>query len=184
MRVLAATVRRPQQCQHQRVAAPARVRQRAAVSVLLSTPAALTCLPIIVLPQQKRPAAIQTAMQQPRGQSADARLGDAAAVLVKALGALPVDAERAGPAGGQRAAVLHTAHEARDHDTALGRRLLVAARPRAVVRGSPMHRVARGARVLQGDRARGAVGVSLHPWVCVIHSEQAVHLRQSMILTV
>ena len=105
-----------------------------------------------------------------------AHLRDAVAMLVQAFGALPVDAECAGPAGGERAAVLDAAHEARHHHAALRGGFLFAARPRAVVGRAAVHWVARGARVLQGDGARGAVRIALHPRIRMVNPEQAVHL--------
>jgi hypothetical protein len=56
------------------------------------------------------------------------------AVLVLAARALPVDAQRAGPAGRERPPVLHAAHEPRDDHrarvaAALGALLAAGARP-------------------------------------------------------
>lgn len=110
------------------------------------------------------------------GAESGEHLRDAIAVLIHALGPLPIDTEGASPACGKRAAVFNAAHQPRYNDIALRGGLLLCARARSVVGSAAVHCIAGGARVLQRDGAGGPVGISLHPGVCVIDSEEAVHL--------
>lgn len=79
-----------------------------------------------------RSSSVEGSHKEGKASSTRARLRERLAVLVQAARALPVDAQRAGPAGGQRAAVLHAAHQPRDYHAArVAAALLAGLPPRA-----------------------------------------------------